>query len=238
MKDKHQVIKSLSNIFPTQAPIANSEYHKEIVSMLDGKSSKVLELVYQTLKSRDKMHFPKPFEWEKAISHASVVCGNTDSYQGDLFDRVNVNGVFVSKMDVEVSEHIKSAMQMDFTKEAIKEGWFGNLWPSYSTTPYGLINYLSNIYRKQIYVINEIDRGMKISNIPEFSPEEMVEYTKRLNTPALVEKIKQNGYVKLDLFNKEDYQKLRERGLARVKTIINSAKEGFLDDFAKKISTY
>lgn len=66
----------------------------------------------------------------------------------------------------------------EYVKYAKEEGWFGSAYPSGGCSPYGLVNYLYELYSRQIWVLHILPltggtlQGRRYHGIPEFTSKE------------------------------------------------------------------
>lgn len=104
---------------------------------------------------------------------------------------------------------------------AEKEGWFGNVFPNYIVTPFGLANYLFEIFSKEIFIANvwsSVPNAYRPTRpIDEFSYAEDHKFREWLNGKYFFAKASNGQKIDIVEDRREDLLILRKIGLEKKK---------------------
>ena len=106
-------------------------------------------------------------------------------------------------------------------KAAIDEGWFGAIYDNYIVAPFGLANYLFEIFSKEIFISQIFPTNPKASRpirpIDEFSYAELHNFREWVNGPYFYAKAIKNKKIDIVGDRRDDLLILRKVGLEKKK---------------------
>lgn len=214
------IIMKARQIWQTNAPRNRNDGMTEaLMRMMEFQKKSVLEAAFKLLiEDHDKIYFPKPAEWKKAIDTMNLGA----RYENRIADEEEeIEDRFVKKIEKEIFK-----MTIDFgATELGKEAKLGNWWGIIYQSKYLIhldYNYLSSyIYQGlmgQAVVLGLTNPGLA----PPFY----------FRTKEIIEKIKNAGELKY-IWNFEDIEKMRNRAKFLSKSISNPMGDliGLLNQF-------
>jgi hypothetical protein len=140
-----------------------------------------------------------------------------------LEDAKQITGRNYSKRwEVEVVKKINIfKLEVAAGKAAIEEGWFGAIYDNYIVAPFGLANYLFEIFSREIFISQIWSTNPKAHRparpINEFSSSELCNFKEWLVTPDFYGRAKNNRKIDIVVDRRDDLLILRKVGLATKK---------------------